>query len=191
MTQQQLEGMDLFYGKARCATCRAGALQTDHNFYAIGLPQIGPGKNSGAAYAVSGLGMVTGEEADMYRFRIPSLRNVAQTGPYGHNGAYAPLEDMVRHHLDPVRGLARCYRGMATLSDGLDADDRQVMEDFDEVMRIAEAIEIPDVNLDEVEIDRIMSFLKAVTDEGAGKRGLGVPTSVPSGLPVDRVAPPS
>ena len=40
-------GMDLFYGKAQCSTCHAGTFQTDHNFYAIAMPQIGPGKADG------------------------------------------------------------------------------------------------------------------------------------------------
>ena len=39
--------MDLFYGKARCGSCHAGPFQTDHEFHAIAMPQIGPGKNDG------------------------------------------------------------------------------------------------------------------------------------------------
>ncbi len=45
MPEVELAGMDLFYGKARCSTCDAGAFQTVHSFHAIGLPQIGPGKD--------------------------------------------------------------------------------------------------------------------------------------------------
>ncbi len=45
MSEVELAGMDLFYGKARCSTCDAGAFQTVHSFHAIGLPQIGPGKD--------------------------------------------------------------------------------------------------------------------------------------------------
>ncbi|WP_299030011.1 cytochrome c peroxidase [uncultured Sulfitobacter sp.] len=191
MTEAQLQGMDLFYGKARCSTCHSGSFQTDHNFHAIGLPQLGPGKNTHVSYGDTGLGMVTGEPADMYRFRTPSLRNVTQTGPYGHNGAYADLEDIVRHHLNAVEGLASYDRSKAVLSGELSADDWAAMDDFDEVMRIAEAIEISDVSLDEAEIGKIMAFLGALTDEGAGKRGLGIPASVPSGLPLDTQLPPS
>lgn len=191
MTEAQLDGMDLFYGKARCSTCHAGAFQTDHNFHAIGLPQFGPGKNTHVSYGDTGLGMVTGEVDDMYRFRTPTLRNVTQTAPYGHNGAYADLEDIVRHHLDAVQGLAEYDRDKAVLSGAVDTYDWDAMDDFDEVMRIAEAIEISDVTLDDAEIAKIMAFLGALTDEGAGKRGLGVPASVPSGLPLDAVTPPS
>ena len=189
MTEEQLAGMDLFYGKARCSTCHSGTFQTDHNFHAIGLPQLGPGKDDYASDA--GRGMVTTEQEDMYRFRTPTLRNVTMTGPYGHNGAYANLEDIVRHHLDAVQGLASYDRSKAVLADDVAADDWKAMDDFDEVMRIAEAIEISDVALVEDEIAKIMSFLGALTDEGAGKRGLGTPNSVPSGLQMDATAPPS
>ena len=189
MSEVELAGMDLFYGKARCSTCHTGAFQTDHNFHAIGLPQIGPGKDDYASDA--GRGMITGEAEDMYRFRTPTLRNVSMTGPYGHNGAYANLEDIVRHHLDAVKGLASYDRSKAVLADDVVADDWKAMDDFDEVMRIAEAIEISDVALVEDEISKIMAFLGALADEGAGKRGLGTPNSVPSGLPMDATAPPS
>lgn len=189
MSEEQLAGMDLFYGKARCSTCHSGTFQTDHNFHAIGLPQIGPGKDDYASDA--GRGMVTQEAEDMYRFRTPTLRNVTMTGPYGHNGAYANLDDIVRHHLDAVKGLASYDRSKAVLSDEVAANDWKAMDDFDEVMRIAEAIEIINVSLDEGEIAKIMSFLGALTDTGAGKRGLGTPNSVPSGLPLDAAAPPS
>ena len=189
MTEEQLAGMDLFYGKARCSTCHSGTFQTDHNFHAIGLPQIGPGKDDYASDA--GRGMITGEEDDIYRFRTTTLRNVSMTGPYGHNGAYANLEDIVRHHLNAVQGLASYDRSKAVLADDLAADDWKAMDDFDEVLRIAEAIEISDVALVEDEIAKVMSFLGALTDEGAGKRGLGTPNSVPSGLPMDATAPPS
>ncbi|WP_298863004.1 cytochrome c peroxidase [uncultured Sulfitobacter sp.] len=189
MSEEQLAGMDLFYGKARCSTCHSGAFQTDHNFHAIGLPQIGPGKDDYASDA--GRGMITGEPEDMYRFRTPTLRNISMTGPYGHNGAYANLEDIVRHHLDAVKGLASYDRSKAVLAKDMTADDWKAMDDFDEVMRIAEAIEISDVALVEDEIAKIMSFLGALTDKDAGKRGLGTPNSVPSGLPLDAAAPPS
>ncbi|WP_299558609.1 cytochrome c peroxidase [uncultured Sulfitobacter sp.] len=191
MSADALDGMDLFYGKARCSTCHSGPFQTDHEFYAIGLPQLGPGKNGNVTYADTGHGLVSKYLDDMYRFRTPTLRNVTRTAPYGHNGAYSDLEDMVRHHLDPVGSLAKYDRSAAKLPADMVADDWMAMDDFDEVMRIAEAIEIPDVSLDDVEIAKIMAFLQSLTDPSAGSSGLGLPQSVPSGLPLDLVQPPS
>ena len=70
-------GMELFYGKAKCATCHSGVLQTDQEFHAIAMPQVGPGKGHGdSGHEDFGRGAVTGDVADRYRFRTPSLRNV-------------------------------------------------------------------------------------------------------------------
>ncbi|MCB0206341.1 MAG: cytochrome-c peroxidase, partial [Anaerolineae bacterium] len=49
---------------------------------------------------------VSGEPAELYAFRTPTLLNVAATGPYGHDGAYATLEGIVRQHLDPAAAVA-------------------------------------------------------------------------------------
>jgi cytochrome c peroxidase len=48
LSDQQLRGLELFYGKAGCAGCHAGKFQTDHEFHAIAMPQIGPGKADGS-----------------------------------------------------------------------------------------------------------------------------------------------
>jgi cytochrome c peroxidase len=179
--------MTLFYGKANCAACHSGPFQTDHSFHAIGLPQLGPGKEDGG-YADRGRLAVTGEEEDRYRFRTPSLRNVAVTAPYGHNGAYADLEAMVRHHLDPIRALTQYDRAQARLPEAeVEADDWAAMDDMEEVIRIAEATEIMPVSLTDAEIAQLLAFLGALTDPQARTGRLGPPESVPSGLPMDRL----
>ena len=187
MTADQVAGMDLFYGTANCASCHSGAFQTDHSFHAIGLPQFGPGKEEGG-YADRGRLAVTGDEEDRYRFRTPSLRNVAVTAPYGHNGAYADLEAMVRHHLDPIRGLTQYDRSQARLAVAeVETADWAAMDDMDEVIRIAEATEIMPVDLSDAQIAQLLAFLGALTDPKARTGRLGPPESVPSGLPIDQV----
>lgn len=197
LSDDQRAGMDLFYGKANCGTCHSGALQTDHQFHSIGVPQLGPGKLKApegemAGYADPGRELVTGKAEDMYRFRTPSLRNVTQTAPYGHSGAYASLDAMVRHHLDPVSGLLAYNRAQAflhelqTSSDGQDIDDWGAMENQDDVIDIAASIEIAPVALSPMETAQILAFLAALTDDTAARGRLGVPETVPSGLPVDR-----
>ena len=117
LKKQARAGMKLFYGVARCADCHSGKFQTDHEFHAIAMPQIGPGKSDGtdASYWNAtgiqafvedhGRGRVTSRTKDDYRFRTPSLRNVELTGPWGHAGSYDKLEDVIRHHLAPVESL--------------------------------------------------------------------------------------
>jgi cytochrome c peroxidase len=175
----------VFYGEGQCATCHSGPFQTDHSFHAIGLPQLGPGKEAGS-YADKGRIAVTGAPEDRYRFRTPSLRNVTLTAPYGHNGAYAELEAMVRHHLRPIRSLAQYDRNQARLHDvALNTDDWGAMSDMDEVMRIAEATEIMPVDLSDQQVRDLLAFLAALTDPAAVTGRLGAPTMVPSGLPLD------
>lgn len=99
MTKNAKKGMKLFYGKANCASCHNGKFQTDNKFYAIGMPQIGPGRGDGFdGHEDIGREKVTGDPADRYRFRTPTLRNVALTGPWGHGGAFNTLEGVVKHH---------------------------------------------------------------------------------------------
>jgi len=190
----QFRGMQLFYGKAKCATCHSGTFQTDHAFHAIGIPQFGPGKGHGAGgYADHGRGFVTGKHEDYYRFRTPSLRNVTLTAPYGHNGAYKKLEDMVRHHLDPLTMLAEYTLEYASLPEiNLDGSDTNALEDFDEMLAIGIATEIAPVPLTDPEVAAIMAFLSALEDPISDKGArLGVPDMVPSGLPLDAVPDPS
>lgn len=189
LTPPQKRGLDLFYGKADCASCHSGPYLTDHAFHAIGMPQIGPGKGEGAPYSDLGRALVTGEADDLYRFRTPSLRNVAFTAPYGHSGAYATLEDVVRHHLSPRESLL-AYDPGKTLLPGLDRPETAPPPtvDDEEVARIAAAIELPPLELSEAELSDILSFLDSLSDPHAATGRLGAPAVVPSGLAVDKLS---
>lgn len=172
----QLRGMALFYGKAGCDSCHAGSLQTDHGFHAIGLPPVGPGMGHGPReIGDHGLGHVTGLARDRYRFRTPSLRNVALTAPYGHNGAYATIEEMIRHHTDPGAGIA---------THPAKGSDHPAMEDAEELTAVYAANTLPRAPLSDREIDALTAFLGALTDPVSRQGRLGVPGTVPSGLPV-------
>jgi cytochrome c peroxidase len=94
-------------GGADCAACHRGDFFTDEQFYTLAVPQIGPGKDDGPFNDDDyGRFRATGRPEDMYAFRTPTLLNVAATGPYGHDGAYATLEGIVRHHLNPEAAVA-------------------------------------------------------------------------------------
>ena len=87
-------GHDLFVGKGACAGCHtvgpADAAFTDFGFHATGT----------VADGATDLGrfMVTGDPADRGRFRTPTLRNVALTAPYFHDGSAKTLADVVAHY---------------------------------------------------------------------------------------------
>jgi cytochrome c peroxidase len=184
-------GMNLFYGKAGCGECHSGTFQTDHGFHAIAMPQIGPGKGDNLpgytdGHDDFGRERVSGDSTDRFRFRTPSLRNVALTPPYGHAGAFNSLEAIVRHHLDSVSSLYDYDTEQAVLPSRPDLDelDFLVMEDDTHRSAIASANELKPVHLKEEDILALMAFLHALTDPAALDMRSDVPASVPSGLPI-------
>lgn len=180
-------GMELFYGKAQCASCHSGKLMSDQDFHALALPHFGPGRTRRFDPYVRDVGRMAESDRldDAYRFRTPMLRNVALTGPWGHNGAYASLEGIVRHHLDPTSGLDGWKPEMVQLPE----DERFAKVDFisfddkRERMRLRARVDIDPVTLSDREISDLIAFLEALTGEAKGR--LGRPARVPSGLPVD------
>lgn len=78
-------GMDIFFGKAMCAECHKGADFTDGSFHNTGLPitdDVGRAKIS-----------ITSK--DTRKFKTPTLREVANTAPYFHNGSFETLEQVI------------------------------------------------------------------------------------------------
>lgn len=189
LTARQQRGAQLFYGKAGCAACHSGALLTDQKFHALALPPLGPGRVRAFDPMPRDVGRMseTDNVDDAYRFRTPSLRNVAATGPWGHNGAYATLEGIVRHHLDPLEALDTWDRSQVILpqSARFAVTDFVIWEDAREMARLRSRVDIEPVELADDDVDALVAFLHALSDEAALKGRLGKPKSVPSGLPVD------
>lgn len=183
-------GLLLFYGIGGCSTCHSGPFQTDHGYHAIAMPQIGPGKAERfeSHNRDTGRIRVTGRDEDAYRFRTPSLRNVALTGPYGHTGAFASLDAVVRHHLDPVASLMSYDPTQAVLPTFAEATewDMAVMANAADLMAIAGENELQPIELSEPEIAALVAFLHVLTDPISERGRLGVPRTVPSGFAVDQ-----
>jgi cytochrome c peroxidase len=182
-------GRDLFFGTAGCASCHNGPLFTDQDFHALGLPAFGPGRTRSFDQMPRDLGR-TGETdllSDAYRFRTPSLRNIALTAPYGHNGAYPNLGDMIRHHLDPVGARAAWTTDMAALpvAPWMEGVDFAIQQDRREMERQQTVLDIIPVTMNETQVADIEAFLHVLTGNTAEERPLGRPATVPSGLPVD------
>ena len=87
LSPSERNGLAIFLGKGRCGGCHTGVNFTDYNFYDIGLPGDDRGRG-----AIIGLG------AADHAFKTPSLRELAWTAPYMHDGSLATLEDVVRHY---------------------------------------------------------------------------------------------
>ena len=92
MTDAEVRGMDLFFGEAQCDLCHLAPFFQDHDFRNIGLA---PGPDQGLAE-------LTGQTQDRGRFKVTSLRNIALTAPYMHDGRFATLEEVIDFYADSV-----------------------------------------------------------------------------------------
>ncbi len=182
------KGMALFYGKAGCSTCHAGRFQSDQDFHAIAMPQIGPGKAARFEDHSRDTGRmrVTGDPTDAYKFKTPSLRNVTLTAPYGHTGAYPDLRSVIRHHLDPEGAWAAFDRDSLILPSLDGASDFAVLDSETERAALLAAREQYLPALTDTEVDLLIAFLHALEDRSGIDGRLGVPKTVPSGLPVPK-----
>ncbi|WP_417579019.1 His-Xaa-Ser system-associated MauG-like protein [Nitrincola sp.] len=100
LTDKQKNGALIFFGKGRCAGCHTGSLMSDQMFHSIGTPQGEFGFHMhGQDIGRAGITYVN---EDRYLFRTPPLVGVSKTAPYGHNGVFPSLEDVVMFHLNPI-----------------------------------------------------------------------------------------
>lgn len=90
LNSSEMNGMRLFFsGRTRCSSCHGGFAFTNHAFTNNGLYDT---------YADPGRFRFTKVEADKATFKTPSLRNVAVTAPYMHDGSVTSLEAVVAHY---------------------------------------------------------------------------------------------
>ncbi len=182
LTNAELRGADLFFGEAQCATCHGGDLFTDQRFYNLAVPPMTRGPESldnmdlGAAHRSH-----AGPDEE-FHFRTPPLRNVELTGPYMHNGAYATLEEVIRHKIDPVEGLWNYAPSHLT-----PAIERQVHSGENELARVqdtlsSQALIVPELSAKE--IDDLIAFMKSLTSPSATDLEHLDLEDVPSGLPL-------
>lgn len=101
ISQAELAGGLLFYGRGRCTSCHTGPYFSDLAFHAVAFPQAGFGKNG---FGIDeGRYNVTLDPRDRFLFRTPPLHNVTRTAPYSHSGSVTSLGDAIVAHFDPLR----------------------------------------------------------------------------------------
>ncbi len=136
LTDEERRGFELFFTEsdpahgirgADCFHCHGGANFTDHQFLNNGL-------DSDEMRTDSGRAQVTGVAADRGCFMVPSLRNVALTAPYMHDGRFKTLEEVIEHYdhgvkrsatLDPNLAKHLAWDGL-----GLSADEKRALVAF-------------------------------------------------------------
>lgn len=136
LTDAQKRGLILFHEGAGCVSCHVGPMFSDFDFHVVGARQQGPGFQT-TPHEDFGRWNHTHLENDRWAFRTPSLRNVVETAPYMHAGAYATLRDAVEFMASGGAHLA-----------GVPPD----------------RIELVSRELNARQIDDIVAFLEALTD---------------------------
>lgn len=92
-TEQEKNGYQLF--KKNCASCHSEPLFSNYNFENNGLP-IDPTLNDMGRY------VITENENDKRKFKVPSLRNLSFTYPYMHDGRFMTLQEVINHYTSGI-----------------------------------------------------------------------------------------
>lgn len=151
LSDREIEGLNVFRSfVARCSECHTPPLFTNEQIAVIGMPEPEGHPFDVGAEAVLGSPKLKGG------FKVPTLRNIARTAPYSHSGAFPDLRSAVEFY---NKG-----RGNAVPKD----------------MHLYLHWHISDPKLTATEVDRIVDFLGALTDETFLPQ---MPARVPSGLP--------
>ncbi|MBK8989307.1 MAG: cytochrome-c peroxidase [Chloroflexi bacterium] len=182
LSETAKRGAVLFFGAAGCGQCHSGSLLTDQAYHNLAAPQLGPGKGVEAPLDY-GRFRETARPEDKFAFRTPSLLNVAATGPWLHNGAYATLEAVIAHHQDPAAALS-AYDAAAHLPAYLQDSVQQDPALHQEMLASLAPQLAAARRLGPGEIEALLAFLQALTDTAVFDLAGVQPTAVPSGLPV-------
>jgi len=180
LTQQQLDGAQTFL-TIKCVQCHNGPTLSDDQFHNVAVAQIGPGEGNGPSlHDDFGRMNVTGDPADLYRFRTSPLRNVELTAPYGHDGAIISLRAFIEHYSQSDQQLLNYDPSQlpAELQGTVLDNQAAILANRDTV--IVGVVLTPDV------VDKLMAYMQALTDPAARNLSSAIPRRVPSGLPVDR-----
>lgn len=125
------KGLRIFIGRGQCILCHTGPVMSDFEFHNIGLPKIGKGPvDMGRFDGITALRTelftgagpfsdvppdharndkllyLTQQENNHGEFKTPTLRNIAQTAPYMHDGRFASLEQVLAFYAAPANAPA-------------------------------------------------------------------------------------
>jgi cytochrome c peroxidase len=114
LSREARKGYDVFMGKGRCAECHDGVNLADNKFYALHVPENEEQEKDPRVAATRrfvakvshyddyrnlkedpGRYLVTKDKKDWKAFRTPTLREIAKTGPYMHNGILSTLDEVI------------------------------------------------------------------------------------------------
>jgi cytochrome c peroxidase len=140
LSDQEVLGLHLFRTKARCINCHNTPLFSDNKLHNDGQTLFGSSNEDLGRYNI------THDTNDVGKFRTPSLREVAHTGPWMHNGNFPTLKDVVffydRGNPSPIQ---KKYKG----------DRDSLLPKTDPLLQ--------KLNLNDQEVDALLAFMEAIT----------------------------
>lgn len=140
ITDQELQGLHLFRTKAGCVNCHNGGLFADNQFHNDGQTLFAMRQED------LGLYNVTGNKADVGKFKTPSLREVVNTGPWMHHGNFPTLKDVLfLYNLGNPAPIPRSYKG-----------------DRDSLLPITSPL-LKKLDMTNAEIEAVIAFLGTIT----------------------------
>ncbi len=145
-TPAEARGMALFNGRAMCNLCHAAPLFTDFTYDNLGIPHnplLPDGQDLGLGAGDNPLVQPADLPASEGKFKVSSLRNVEMTAPYGHNGYFASLEEIVHFY---------------------NTRDVDPLWPAPEVPQNVNVVELGNLGLTAIEEADLVAFLKTLTD---------------------------
>ena len=169
LNEAEQRGLELFEGKARCSQCHNGPNFTDEKYHNLGVDWE-------TDIVDLGRYMVTHKEQDIGAFKTPTLREIADTAPYMHNGTVATLEEIVVFY--NKGGIANPFldvemkRPNRTLEQMLEYYEKKGIEKVP-----SPEPELVMLNLSDKEQADLVAFLRVLS--GEGWQHIGPPDSFP------------
>lgn len=126
VTPEEWAGYDLFksLNGADCFHCHKGAMMHVNKFSNNGLD---------ATFTDLGRGAITGNPDDNGKFKVPTLRNIALTAPYMHDGRFATLDEVIEHYSSGIHMSSTIDPLIEYASQGgvqLDATEKDLLKQF-------------------------------------------------------------
>lgn len=99
LTEEEQRGLQVFRSRGNCTACHVGPTFSDEQFHNTGVAWQAPvGADESGSFIDAGRFVVTAKDPDRGAFKTPTLRDVALTAPYMHDGSLASLEDVVEFY---------------------------------------------------------------------------------------------
>ena len=160
-TPSEARGLTLFNGKAQCSLCHPSPLFTDFTYDNLGIPK------SEHPLLIDnstdfGLGAVLNDPLEDGKFKVSTLRNIALTPPYGHNGFFVTLKDIV--HFYNTRDVSGAFGGV-------DWPEAEVTDNVN-------IVELGNLGLEDQEENDLVAFLKTLSDRMVAKSYPPIPRPV-------------